>query len=140
MRGVEQSWLYTTLAGLSMTDLNPREVPRCAHTASLAERESERMGPVTSVQCFTVEVTANAVATSQGPLLDYLSGSLCIVDAGGNKTEMSGNLFDMITALSHELKNRLEASARSQGLCEDSTTHVGYGPMHARLPGTQPAV
>src|SRR5687768_4352521 len=101
------------------------------------ERESEGTGAVTSVQCFTVEVTANAVATRHGPLLDYLSGSLCISDAGGNKTEMSGNLFDMITALSHELKERLKASVLSQGLGEDSTPNGGYSPT-AQLPGAQP--
>jgi hypothetical protein len=102
------------------------------------ERESEGTGPVTTVQCFTVEVTANAVATRQGPLLDYLSGSLRIIDADGNMTEMSGNLFDMITAVSHELKDRLKASALSQGSGEDSTLNVGNGPT-AQLPGVQPA-
>ena len=95
-------------------------------------------GPVPGVQCFSVEVTANAAPSSEGPLFEYFSGSLCISDAGGNKTEMSGNLFDMITALAHELKNRLEASAQESG--ENRTPRVDYNPTDDQFRGSSPNV
>jgi hypothetical protein len=94
--------------------------------------------PVSNMESFTVEVTASAAPAGEGPLFEYIRGSLRIFDAGGNTTEMSGNLFDMITALSHELRNRLVASALSQGLGDDSVPHVGAGPMDDHLSGAPP--
>lgn len=82
-------------------------------------------------ECFTVEVVASGKPLSDDPQPGSLHGFLRISIAGGGTTEyLNATLFDMITALSYELKKRLEASAISQGLMKPRPT-ISAGP--ARL-------